>query len=318
MNNEKEPDMLYHYCSLSTFESIIRNKTLRLSDITKSNDSEELTCIKELTENIFIKTLEESFTSSKQELRDIQQSKLWKGIVDEYVTNWFNMEERHFFYYVICFSEEGDLLSQWRGYADDGRGVCIGIDKGELKKIVNTEKENIGLYKVIYSKKEQEHRINSIANSMTSGIRKTRNNQQCLEMAFGKIFDLAPKCKMSFFKEEKEYRICYKADRQTVINKGRNERNTYYIGGEDDTFINKVNTISYLSPIQFTVSDGKLTSYADLCFQSRQFKKIAPIIKKITIGPKSRISKDDIKIMMIHNGFDIGDIEITESVGTYR
>lgn len=33
--------VIYHYCSINTFDSIMRNKTIRLSDITKSNDSKE-------------------------------------------------------------------------------------------------------------------------------------------------------------------------------------------------------------------------------------------------------------------------------------
>ena len=28
----------------------------------------------------------------------------------------------------ICFSEEGDLLGQWREYADKGTGLSIGFD----------------------------------------------------------------------------------------------------------------------------------------------------------------------------------------------
>jgi hypothetical protein len=33
-----EIDTVYHYCSLETFLNIINNKTIRLSDINKSND----------------------------------------------------------------------------------------------------------------------------------------------------------------------------------------------------------------------------------------------------------------------------------------
>lgn len=29
--------------------------------------------------------------------------------------------------YAACFSEEKDLLSQWRGYANNGAGVAIGF-----------------------------------------------------------------------------------------------------------------------------------------------------------------------------------------------
>ncbi|GGD41074.1 DUF2971 domain-containing protein [Sinisalibacter lacisalsi] len=37
----------------------------------------------------------------------------------------------------FCLSEEPDLLSQWRGYADDGYGVSIGFSKAFLSKNVD-------------------------------------------------------------------------------------------------------------------------------------------------------------------------------------
>ena len=37
------PNIVYHYCSLDTFFAIFSNSTIRLSDISKSNDSEEIT-----------------------------------------------------------------------------------------------------------------------------------------------------------------------------------------------------------------------------------------------------------------------------------
>ncbi|WP_416152053.1 DUF2971 domain-containing protein [Pseudomonas sp. Bout1] len=33
-----------------------------------------------------------------------------------------------------CFSKAGDVLSQWRAYADDGQGYAIGFDSKLLKK----------------------------------------------------------------------------------------------------------------------------------------------------------------------------------------
>ena len=35
----------------------------------------------------------------------------------------------------FCLSKKGDLLSQWRGYADDAFGVSIGFEKDYLKKL---------------------------------------------------------------------------------------------------------------------------------------------------------------------------------------
>ena len=38
---------------------------------------------------------------------------------------------------VASFSEEGDQLSQWRGYADNSRGVSIGLDLSNLRPPVS-------------------------------------------------------------------------------------------------------------------------------------------------------------------------------------
>lgn len=40
------PRILYHYCSLETFQNIVENKSIWLSDVQKSNDSKELEWIK--------------------------------------------------------------------------------------------------------------------------------------------------------------------------------------------------------------------------------------------------------------------------------
>ena len=29
--------------------------------------------------------------------------------------------------FVVCFCEDGDVLSQWRGYADNGKGCSLGF-----------------------------------------------------------------------------------------------------------------------------------------------------------------------------------------------
>lgn len=38
-----EEKVIYHYCSLDSFISIIKNSTLRLTNISKSNDNSEIT-----------------------------------------------------------------------------------------------------------------------------------------------------------------------------------------------------------------------------------------------------------------------------------
>lgn len=53
-----------------------------------------------------------------------------------FTDEFFNENHADFRYYVTCFSYQNDLLSQWRGYADDGRGAAIGFDLDVLKEVV--------------------------------------------------------------------------------------------------------------------------------------------------------------------------------------
>src|SRR5262249_51767829 len=53
-----------------------------------------------------------------------------------------------------CFTEQGNLLSQWRGYCRTGNGVSLGFDAGALVATLTKNKYRIG--KVIYAKDKKE------------------------------------------------------------------------------------------------------------------------------------------------------------------
>ena len=61
-----DKNIVYHYCNLNTFYSIILNKTLRLSDITKSNDQLEITW----ANNIIRKAFSNSYNELKDEIKN--------------------------------------------------------------------------------------------------------------------------------------------------------------------------------------------------------------------------------------------------------
>ncbi|WP_435257542.1 DUF2971 domain-containing protein [Thioclava sp. FR2] len=57
----------------------------------------------------------------------------------------------------VCFSEERDLLSQWRGYADDGAGFSITFRKEVLDTLArNHEVNKLSLTKIAYG--YQDHK----------------------------------------------------------------------------------------------------------------------------------------------------------------
>lgn len=138
-----EPDILYHYCSLDAFFNIIKNRSLWLSDISKSNDSNELILLKKdmyvtvvakyasyLDE--LVKTVEEK---SKEDYEYVRECLSRSKIIKEHFDNNLELlsaENNYLNTWSICFSEEGDLLSQWRGYAD-AQGISIGFSKDYFK-----------------------------------------------------------------------------------------------------------------------------------------------------------------------------------------
>ncbi|MFQ9516638.1 MAG: DUF2971 domain-containing protein [Eubacterium sp.] len=86
--------LLYHYTSLEVFWKCIDSNSMYARNVRFSNDTEEY--------------------------------ELGKKIVSDFIEKKKLTMSREESYYMICFCQDGDLLSQWRGYAKDG--VCIGFD----------------------------------------------------------------------------------------------------------------------------------------------------------------------------------------------
>ena len=130
-------ELVYHYCSGSTFQNIIQKKTLRFSDITKSNDSAEMRWITTHLEHVFREyfKMANERDAFKEACKKIDFEKYYHKFLEEYFTKALCGKEKFFWFYASCLSHEGDLLSQWRGYADDGRGFSIGFDQAAFTKL---------------------------------------------------------------------------------------------------------------------------------------------------------------------------------------
>ena len=70
--------------------------------------------------------------------------------------------------FVSCFCEQGDLLSQWRGYAKDGMGYSIGVDGDLLGQIGGGL--NFFFGNVVYDREIQERTIQHILSSCVEGV----------------------------------------------------------------------------------------------------------------------------------------------------
>ncbi|MEL7571278.1 MAG: DUF2971 domain-containing protein, partial [Eubacteriaceae bacterium] len=186
-NNDKE--LVYHYCSVETFLNIVQSKTLWLSDILKSNDSKECTWIKDRINNQIIEHLSKT---------DAVALNAWN--------EWYISADMTT--YVTCFSERKDFLSQWRAYAQDGKGLAIGFLKKHLLELNDNLPTHMIFDKVIYNEKQQKRFIDETANACISKM--IQKGVGHIALSFDSDYKVKfPLYKNSSFDEEKEWRIIF-------------------------------------------------------------------------------------------------------------
>ena len=113
--------ILYHYCSTATFHNIVGSKALWLSSLTQSNDSSEGRVVSQAVARL----------ATKDNLSDELTGHLLAAVS--------NMEGL-FDGLGLCFSTEGDLLSQWRAYTQDGAGLSVGFDKDYVEWLAESSR----------------------------------------------------------------------------------------------------------------------------------------------------------------------------------
>jgi hypothetical protein len=116
--NPSDTDLIYHYCSAYPFVEIVSNRSLWLSGYWTMNDELER------------KWGYLAFNKATQELE--------KEVGRAFVEQLYNPINASFLTSVVMvssFSLDGDLLNQWKRYADDGRGFAIGFAPKLMKEL---------------------------------------------------------------------------------------------------------------------------------------------------------------------------------------
>ena len=108
--------LFYHYCSYEVFLSIIRSKCLWLTNIVKSNDSEEV-------KRIFEKTWSNLRNIILAKSGEISNTSDIVSILDEQM----NIEIQVDPPYGICFSKNRDLVQNWVMYGDNCKGIALSL-----------------------------------------------------------------------------------------------------------------------------------------------------------------------------------------------
>jgi hypothetical protein len=112
--------IIYHYTNISGLIGIITSHTIWASDCRFLNDGTELTYAQEL----FLKEVNKLKLPAEEE--NIRQGGGGYNIAD--------LSHKSSRVFISCFCEDGDLLSQWRGYGVD-QGYAIGFDIEQLRAL---------------------------------------------------------------------------------------------------------------------------------------------------------------------------------------
>ena len=144
-----EKKVLYHYSGNVKCFSILGNRNIRLSDIRKSNDKAEMqifypTIFEAVEEEYRKEPFDFEYENNKNAEAVSILLKSIKHVVDD------SFEKGKLTSYVLCLSEEGDLLSQWRGYANDGKGCSIGFNMEKLQEFCDNSEGVFKLEKIQY------------------------------------------------------------------------------------------------------------------------------------------------------------------------
>ncbi len=305
----ERPKLVYHYCSLETFFSIFSNSTIRLSNISKSNDSEEITYLLPKMKN-FCANL---FGEYNEKFSDNYRLDL--DFIDKLFSYKFN--EMSLIFYVICFSEEPDLLSQWRGYANDACGVSIGFSTDAFYPLARSIRSSYNFSQVRYSVDDLYDQIKNYVtkkiNNDFSGDEKS-DSLELLNIADTTVSMLLYNSilyKNPNFYEEKEWRLIY----NPFGNIRRiNDKMSYY--DRMSEMFNKFNERgSFIRhPMTFHISNDKIVSHIDLSFYNIRKE----FVKEIIIGSKANINDLDLDLFLLSNGFNPLKLYIHKSSIPYR
>lgn len=267
--------LLYHYCSVSVMESIITNRVLWLSNALKTNDSKEY--------KYFGEALTEYAKTTKTD------SKSLLNVVDMIIAQCTVTKEKRYTPYICCFSEADDLLSQWRGYGDDGKGVAIGFDfnkSGQLveKADLSQKKEVPFVTKIVYSDIENVQSARTVFHNMFPYLAVSGNRYKDeYDLGIWQAAVSAIKLKHYGFQEEKEQRIVW-LDEESKLN-------------EENLVLAE----------KFRINQGRITRYFEFELD------IKNAIKEIVLGPKCRMKKDDRELQLFLRYNDLAHINIRES-----
>ena len=195
-----------HYTTISGAMGILKNEALWATNIKFLNDEHEFQHALDL-----IKELLPTSRISREEPNNPVHNSFIKAITEKIDTLDNHRSDSVF---TLSFTEETDLLSQWRGYCPTNNGYCVVMDVQKLYELLKEKFNAVHLVQCVYDLDEKKNQLKALLNSYWSkyvsvkssdGSKKARNG--IIDNLSKELMLLASYFKHPSFAEEKEHRI---------------------------------------------------------------------------------------------------------------
>lgn len=277
-SSHRPPSILFHYCSLASFKAILESNTIRMGQLSSMNDYMEHSWLRHIALRRISDLKKQYPWSILAPVEENALQRFWSALETQLRT------VQHVDPYCACFSEEGDVLSQWRAYADDGQGFAIGFASEVLAGF-----DQAPLRQVSYDVKQHTNLVNTLLQA-GGNFAKTANQAELAEFVsdwHGGLLLPSMWSKNPKFTEEVEWRVIFepRADTKSDFASG------------------------------FRTRGAEILHYLELPLKPQA--DIRPL-KKIMLGPKNPARNNPSGLGLFLASLGYADIEISVSEASYR
>ncbi|MFC5862166.1 DUF2971 domain-containing protein [Acidicapsa dinghuensis] len=257
---------LFHYTTIAGLRGIIESRTMWATDARFLNDWSEVRYIASIA------------GSSLERRRDLEPERgddlraLHAGL-----NRWVQSHYRSHGVYVCSLSENGNQLSQWRGYCPDGGGVSIGFDSVDLHTSLFLH--GVVTVKVCYEAVRQQQIVDGILDHLLhdeiSEAYMGAGRLESMQEEFLQLLSMsAPLLKHPGFKEEAEWRLIYSTPTYLPVFR-------HIAGKYPDVFENPPSPLK----TEYRVKDQRLIPYVSLPLTGNSQDQMA--FDSVILGPSA-------------------------------
>lgn len=285
-------ETIFHYCSAETLQAIATYGTLRFTDINMLNDEQEVRWAYSIFEEAATRLIKRLGVSNATPEINVSFIDLIDSIISpiQLIAHPF----------ISCFSLKGDLLGQWRAYADDGKGFSIGFNADSLKNQLPAT-----FLQVLYDKEEQ---VKEMMRAILAIYFSFESSELGREKRFFEDCVLLGTYMTAFknpaFSEEAEIRAVH-----VVSIKPQGDLLKFLDNGG---IVNSTERVE-ATKLNFQVRDNHLVAYTDIPFSP--LNMLSPITELI-LGPKNHSSPGNLQLFFGGLGYE--NLGLSKSEAPYR